>query len=154
MVIGIHSNDVHTHTVADAAEFERLRTYDDGYDDRPSARDLAADAESDRLAAKFRKEREDAARARGEYVPDVWDRGVGGMIEFCLIVAGHTVEVLHVREHVMVIQVNPLAGPVTVEDVERACGAVIGTKVEVREHEGRIWLRRTETGLLDDEPPF
>jgi hypothetical protein len=157
--------DFHTTTVEGAAAF--ARQHDSGYpEDRPSAAELAEMAEADRMTARLRQQREDAARARGQYVPSFAMNVVGGSIGFAL--ARHGVfgaESVPTREGVFHVHpIHPRQMSLVPAAVEAALTAEMGDRVQFqRDGQGGVWVQVLTNNLGDpflvdgvgtDEPPF
>ena len=145
--------DTGTTTEADAGAWERAHN-DRWDDDRPTLGELAADAEQDRLHAKWQAERDAARRARGEFVPTAGQRLDASLMRWAF--GPVNVEVTPVREGVFRVD-----GMAAEQAATIAAGAQWASKVETAVKDGHLFIRihealmpHGETGALDDGPPF
>lgn len=145
--------DRYTNTVEDAAAWEAARSWGSYDDGRPSRAEAEEDARLDRIAAKRQQEADDAARARGEYVPSSGTRLTASLLSLTLAQGGlYGLDVRPHREGVFRI-----AG---VSDAEHPAFDRIDREMfEVRVVDGVVWMKGTypdpwaADGPLG-EPPF
>lgn len=160
--------DTRTNTPEDAAAFEWAHSVQGGDDDRPSASELAETAADDRFREERRRQRDDAARARGEYVPSDAMRFAAGGLNLSLTMAGVVgVEATPYREGVIGVRLAVSAARAsTIQDVAQAVERHIdfpGYRGEVAIGDAVVWLRLEATpfadpflsdGVAQDNPPF
>lgn len=157
--------DTHTNTVEDAAAFEWLHGGADGYDDRPTARELAEDAALDAQNARRQAERDAAARARGEYVPSSAMLLAASACSISLVQRGvWGLEVEAYREGVLRVAPERFAERrPSAEDTIAALTGIYGDDAEVAIGNGCVWVRIIRTAFADpfvvdgearEEPPL
>lgn len=163
--------DTRTTTLADAGWFEMSRSGGWGvdHDSRPSPSELAEDAYLDRIDRERRQARDDAARARGEYVPSPAMRAQASCLSMSLVqrvVLGLDVDAY--REGVLrVTPENRRAPQATAEEVMDALRDIYsqpGYAADIAVRDNAVWVKIERSpfgdpfldadGLARDEPPF
>lgn len=125
----------------------RMPVYRPVPDDAPSPGELAEMAADDAFLARRRKEAEDAARARGEYVADPVTAMIASAMAITLGQHGiGPLGVTPVRE-----LIYRLDG-ITVGDLARV-EEVLGDTYDVAARDSHIWVRALESHPLAN-PPF
>lgn len=119
-----------------------------GYDVRdaaPGPAELAEDANLDAWLRRRERDHEDAARARGDYVPDTTTKLIASSLSFSLPDYGRGVSVVAVRDRTYRLDSHHRL------DVDQV-RAALGDGYDVRVVDGTMWARATPGHALAGDP--
>lgn len=134
--------DTGTTTLADAGAYEVLRGSEDPV--RPSRSDLGVEAYHERIGQELRQKREDAARARGDYVPSVWTQQTRRSLSWAL----DNAKVPHAGVAIVRDGVFAVTGP----DHAAIVAALVGFDGDTVDRADAVWVRSEDS--RHDHPPF